>query len=209
MELHQDRAVSENRSQLLLFGVRGITPYSQRNPPANTVQGIITVRYLQSVVTASDNQRRRVRYQTIPYRTHPHGPFLPPLARGLSVSAIILALPLSLSLTLSSHSLLSLYYYQLPHTNSLPIQFPKKYCISVLVSLLINIASVLVFFSTPPFFLSDSYSSFAFICFAIPIMTWNCFVIPVLSPMAARFTGRTSTVQNHHFLSIATNLPSG
>lgn len=126
-------------------------------------------------------------------------------------SAIILALPLSLSLTLSSLSLsllsLPLYYYQLPHTNSLPIQFPKKYCISVLVSLLINIASLLVFFSTPPFSLFDFYNSLVLACFAIPIMTWNCLVIPVLSLMAARFTGRTSTAQNHHFLSIATNLP--
>lgn len=106
VELHQDRAVSENRSQLLPLGVRGITPYSQRNPPVNTVQGVITVRYLQSVVAASDNQQRRVRYQTIPYRTHPHGPFLPPLARGLSVSAIILALPLSFPHSLPSLSTL-------------------------------------------------------------------------------------------------------
>lgn len=126
-----------------------------------------------------------------------------------SQSLLLFSHSLSLSLTLFPLSLLSLplYYYQLPHTNSLPIQFPKKYCISVLVSLLINIASLLVFFSTPPFSLFDFYNSLVLACFAIPIMTWNCLVIPVLSLMAARFTGRTSTAQNHHFLSIATNLP--
>lgn len=104
----------------------------------------------------------------IPYHTHPHGPFLPPLARGLSVCYY--SRTPSLSLTLSP-SLFTLSLLPTPHTNSLPIQFPKKYCISVLVSLLIKHCFCFVFFfflaPTILFFL-NLYYSHVLICFAIP-----------------------------------------
>lgn len=136
-------------------------------------------------------------YRTIPYVTRP--PLLllllpiPPLppARALSLS-FLRSLSLSLTILSPSH-----YYYSSLTTHSPPIQTPshtKYYCISALVSFLINIPSLS---QHHHFFFLFLYSLLLPACFAI-IMTGFGFFPSAFFPMAARSVGRVWGTQNHH-----------
>ena len=139
----------------------------------------------------------------IPYHTvtdHPYStaailtPSSPSPALSLSLSLSLFFPPSSLSLTTLSlplsttlHSLTSLSPIQTPsHT--------KYYCISALVSFLINIPSLS---QHHHFFFLFLYSLLLPACFAI-IMTGFGFFPSAFFPMAARSVGRVWGTQNHH-----------
>ena len=119
----------------------------------------------------------------IPYHTVTDHPYS--TAAILTPSSPSPALSLSLSTTL--HSLTSLSPIQTPsHT--------KYYCISALVSFLINIPSLS---QHHHFFFLFLYSLLLPACFAI-IMTGFGFFPSAFFPMAARSVGRVWGTQNHH-----------